>query len=62
MRRLTTGVRLRGPPVSCADMLLASISETLVNETSHFVGTAGLPGIFLLMALGSACIPCPPRS
>ena len=40
-------------------MLLASISETLVNETSHFVRTAGLPGIFALMALGSACIPVP---
>lgn len=40
-------------------MLLASISESLVNETSHFVRTAGLPGIFVLMALGSACIPVP---
>jgi membrane protein DedA with SNARE-associated domain len=47
------------PPVSSPAVLLASISETLVNETSHFVGTAGLPGIFLLMALGSACIPVP---
>ncbi len=40
-------------------LILASISETLVNETSHFVSTAGLPGIFVLMALGSACIPVP---
>jgi membrane protein DedA with SNARE-associated domain len=40
-------------------MLLASISETLVNETAHFVRTAGLPGIFVLMAVGSACIPVP---
>jgi membrane protein DedA with SNARE-associated domain len=40
-------------------LVLASISETLVNETSHFVRDAGLPGIFLLMALSSACIPIP---
>jgi membrane protein DedA with SNARE-associated domain len=40
-------------------LVIASISETLVNETSHFVRDAGLPGIFLLMALSSACIPIP---
>jgi membrane protein DedA with SNARE-associated domain len=40
-------------------LMLASISESLVNETAHFVRTAGLPGIFALMALGSACIPIP---
>jgi membrane protein DedA with SNARE-associated domain len=40
-------------------MLLASISETLVNETSHFVSEAGLPGIVVLMAASSACIPVP---
>ena len=40
-------------------MLLASISETIVNESSHFVREAGLPGIFLLMAASSACIPIP---
>jgi membrane protein DedA with SNARE-associated domain len=40
-------------------LILASISETLVNETSNFVGEAGLPGIFALMALSSACIPIP---
>ncbi len=40
-------------------MLIASISETLVNETSHFVRDAGLPGIFVLMAVSSACIPIP---
>ncbi len=40
-------------------LVLASISETLVNETSHFVRDAGLPGIFALMAIGSACIPIP---
>lgn len=39
--------------------VLASISETLVNDTSKFVSEAGLPGIFVLMALSSACIPIP---
>src|SRR4029077_6374957 len=40
-------------------MLLASISETLVNEISHFIREAGLPGIFALMAISAACIPIP---
>lgn len=40
-------------------LVLASISESLVNETAHFVRGAGLPGIFVLMALSSACIPIP---
>lgn len=40
-------------------LVIASISETLVNETSHFVREAGLPGIFALMAISSACIPIP---
>jgi membrane protein DedA with SNARE-associated domain len=40
-------------------LLLASLSDTLVNETSHFIGESGLPGILALMALSSACIPIP---
>ncbi len=40
-------------------LVIASISETFVNETSHFVREAGLPGIFALMAISSACIPIP---
>ncbi|MGO9249139.1 MAG: DedA family protein [Solirubrobacteraceae bacterium] len=40
-------------------LVLASISETLVNETSHFVRDGGLVGIFALMAISSACIPIP---
>ena len=40
-------------------LVLASVSETVVNETAHFVREAGLPGIFLLMAASSACIPIP---
>lgn len=39
--------------------VLASISESIVNETSSFVSKAGLPGIFALMALSSACVPIP---
>jgi membrane protein DedA with SNARE-associated domain len=40
-------------------LVLASISETVVNETAHLVREGGLPGIIALMALGSACIPIP---
>ncbi len=40
-------------------LVIASISETLVNESAHFVRDAGLPGIFALMAISSACIPIP---
>jgi membrane protein DedA with SNARE-associated domain len=40
-------------------LVLASISESVVNETAHLVRTGGLPMIFALMALGSACIPIP---
>jgi membrane protein DedA with SNARE-associated domain len=40
-------------------LLLASVSESLVNSISHFVRDAGLPGIFALMAISSACIPIP---
>ncbi len=40
-------------------LVLASISETLVNETSHLVRDGGLPTVFVLMAIGSACIPLP---
>jgi membrane protein DedA with SNARE-associated domain len=40
-------------------LVLASISESVVNETSHFIREAGLPGIFVLMALSCACIPIP---
>jgi len=39
--------------------VLASVTESIVNGTWHFVRDAGLPAIFVLMALGSACIPVP---
>ncbi len=40
-------------------LVVASISETLVNETAQLVREGGLPIILVLMALGSACIPIP---
>jgi membrane protein DedA with SNARE-associated domain len=40
-------------------LVLASITEPIVNFTWHFVRDAGLPAVFLLMAAGSACIPVP---
>lgn len=40
-------------------LILASISESVVNETSHFIAEAGLPGVLALMAISSACIPIP---
>jgi membrane protein DedA with SNARE-associated domain len=40
-------------------LVLASVSETIVNETAHLVRTGGLPAIFALMAISSACIPIP---
>jgi membrane protein DedA with SNARE-associated domain len=40
-------------------MLLASISEAIVNEIAHFISQAGLPGIFALMVVSSMCIPIP---
>lgn len=39
--------------------VLASLSDTTVNEIAHFIGEAGLPGVFALMALSCACVPIP---
>ncbi len=47
--------RYLGPTI----LVLASVTESIVNGTWHFVRDAGLPAIFVLMALGSACIPIP---
>ena len=38
---------------------LASLSEPIVNLCTDFIGSTGLPAVFLLMALESACIPVP---
>ncbi|HEY3830021.1 MAG TPA: DedA family protein [Solirubrobacteraceae bacterium] len=40
-------------------LILASVTESVVTFTWHFVRDAGLPGVFVLMAVGSACIPIP---
>jgi membrane protein DedA with SNARE-associated domain len=40
-------------------LVIASVSESLVNLAWHFVRDAGLPAIFVLMVAESACIPIP---
>jgi membrane protein DedA with SNARE-associated domain len=40
-------------------LVVASISETVVNEVAHLVREGGLPAIFLLMTAESALIPIP---
>jgi membrane protein DedA with SNARE-associated domain len=40
-------------------LVLASVTESLVNIAWHFVRDAGYPAIFVLMAADSACIPIP---
>jgi membrane protein DedA with SNARE-associated domain len=40
-------------------LVLASISESLVNTAWHFVRDGGLPAVFVLMVAESACIPIP---
>src|ERR1700732_798894 len=45
--------------VASAMLVLASISESLFNLASEFVGETGLVAVFLLMVAESACIPIP---
>ncbi|HYM45772.1 MAG TPA: DedA family protein [Solirubrobacteraceae bacterium] len=40
-------------------LVMASISESLVNVAWHFVRDAGLPAVLLLMVAESACVPIP---
>jgi membrane protein DedA with SNARE-associated domain len=40
-------------------LVIASISESLVNIAWHFVRDAGLPAVFVLMVAESACVPIP---
>jgi membrane protein DedA with SNARE-associated domain len=42
-----------------ADPVVASITDPLVNAAVDVVNSLGLPGVFLLMLLESACIPIP---
>jgi len=39
--------------------VLASLTDSLVTFATHLIRDGGLPAIFLLMALESACIPIP---
>ena len=39
-------------------LILASISESLVNETAHFVRDGGLPAIFLQTLRMLCCVYC----
>jgi membrane protein DedA with SNARE-associated domain len=39
--------------------VLASLTDPLVNFATNVIGDLGLPGVFLLMLLESACIPIP---
>lgn len=57
----TAGTLTPRPQVSLAaePMVLASISESLVEFAWHLVRDGGYPAIFLLMLLESACIPIP---
>ena len=40
-------------------LVIASITDPLVNLATDVVDSIGLPGVFLLMVLESACIPIP---
>jgi membrane protein DedA with SNARE-associated domain len=40
-------------------LVLASVTESVVTATWHLVRDGGLPAVFALMAIGSACIPIP---
>jgi membrane protein DedA with SNARE-associated domain len=44
-------------------LILASITDSvldpIINVATDFIGSAGLPAVFLLMTLESACIPVP---
>jgi membrane protein DedA with SNARE-associated domain len=40
-------------------LILASITDKLAEFATNVVGDLGLPGVFLLMTLESACIPIP---
>jgi len=40
-------------------LVLASITDKLAEFATNVVGDLGLPGVFLLMTLESACIPIP---
>jgi membrane protein DedA with SNARE-associated domain len=48
-----------GPVALATVLVLASITGSLAEFAQNVVGDLGLAGVFLLSALGSACIPIP---
>src|SRR5438045_3725288 len=52
-------IRVQAPLSWPAVLVLASVSESLVNIAWHFVRDGGLPAIFALMLAESACVPIP---
>ncbi len=50
-------------PASFMPLFLASVTDffldPIVNAATDFINTAGLPAVFVLMALESACLPVP---
>lgn len=40
-------------------MLIAAITDSIVNAGTDFIGSTGLPAVFILMTLESACLPVP---
>lgn len=47
------------PLYDCADVLIASITNSVVHFATNVVDSLGLAGIFVLMLAESACIPIP---
>src|SRR4051794_29081922 len=53
------GSRYPRPPMFAPALVLASITDPLVNFATDVVDKIGLAGVFVLMVLESACIPIP---
>lgn len=58
-KALIAASRIPTPRYRAPTMVLASVSESLVNIAWHFVRDAGLPAVFVLMVAESACVPIP---
>jgi membrane protein DedA with SNARE-associated domain len=58
-RLVVPGARARPPWLPSTGVLMASITDPLVQFAVDVVDAMGLPGIFILMVLESACIPIP---
>src|ERR687896_762398 len=58
---MVTAAAVRNPLATLLPLVfeIASITDPLVNLATDAVDAMGLPGVFLLMLLESACIPIP---